>query len=141
MTATANLVDQRYDFVLLFDVTDGNPNGDPDSGNMPRVDPQTRQGIVTDVCMKRKIRNAMFLLGEATPRLRRFPNPGCRLTRSESSTFSINVPTTHLGSRSRNKTRRRPRPTVIPGPRRITQVRHATGCAKTFSTFAPSARS
>jgi CRISPR-associated protein Csd2 len=66
-TATAKLVDKRYDFVLLFDVTDGNPNGDPDSGNMPRVDPQTRQGLVTDVCMKRKIRNAMSLLGEDRP--------------------------------------------------------------------------
>lgn len=48
---------KRYDFLLLFDVTDGNPNGDPDAGNLPRVDPETMQGIVTDVCLKRKIRN------------------------------------------------------------------------------------
>ena len=48
---------RRHDFVLLFDVTDGNPNGDPDGGNMPRTDPETLQGIVTDVCIKRKIRN------------------------------------------------------------------------------------
>jgi len=47
----------RYDFVLLFDVKDGNPNGDPDAGNLPRVDPETGQGLVTDVCLKRKIRN------------------------------------------------------------------------------------
>jgi CRISPR-associated protein Csd2 len=47
----------RHDFVLLFDVTDGNPNGDPDGGNMPRTDPETLQGIVTDVSLKRKIRN------------------------------------------------------------------------------------
>jgi CRISPR-associated protein Csd2 len=47
----------RHDFVLLFDVTDGNPNGDPDAGNLPRVDPETMQGIVTDVCLKRKVRN------------------------------------------------------------------------------------
>jgi CRISPR-associated protein Csd2 len=47
----------RYDFVLLFDVKDGNPNGDPDAGNMPRVDPETGQGLVTDVALKRKIRN------------------------------------------------------------------------------------
>ena len=47
----------RHDFVLLFDVTDGNPNGDPDAGNLPRVDPETMQGLVTDVCVKRKIRN------------------------------------------------------------------------------------
>jgi len=47
----------RHDFVLLFDITDGNPNGDPDGGNMPRTDPETMQGLVTDVCIKRKIRN------------------------------------------------------------------------------------
>ena len=49
--------DVRHDFVLLFDVSDGNPNGDPDAGNLPRLDPETMQGIVTDVCLKRKIRN------------------------------------------------------------------------------------
>ena len=47
----------RYDFVLLFDVKDGNPNGDPDAGNMPRTDPETGQGLVTDVALKRKVRN------------------------------------------------------------------------------------
>jgi len=50
-------IQHRYDFVYLFDVTDGNPNGDPDAGNLPRVDPETNQGLVTDVCLKRKIRN------------------------------------------------------------------------------------
>jgi len=48
---------RRHDFVLLFEVTDGNPNGDPDAGNLPRVDPETMQGLVTDVCLKRKVRN------------------------------------------------------------------------------------
>lgn len=52
-----NDVNKRHDFVLLFDVTDGNPNGDPDAGNLPRVDPETMQGLVTDVCLKRKVRN------------------------------------------------------------------------------------
>ena len=47
----------RYDFVYLFDVKDGNPNGDPDAGNMPRVDPETGNGLITDVCLKRKVRN------------------------------------------------------------------------------------
>ena len=51
------VLDRRYDFVLLFDVQDGNPNGDPDVGNMPRFDPETGQGLVTDVCLKRKVRN------------------------------------------------------------------------------------
>lgn len=48
---------RRHDFIFLFDVTDGNPNGDPDAGNLPRVDPETMQGLVTDVSIKRKIRN------------------------------------------------------------------------------------
>ncbi len=52
-----NPVQHRYDFVYLFDVTDGNPNGDPDAGNLPRIDPETGQGLVTDVCLKRKVRN------------------------------------------------------------------------------------
>lgn len=52
---------KRYDFVLLFDVTDGNPNGDPDAGNAPRVDPETGHGLVTDVCLKRKVRNYVQL--------------------------------------------------------------------------------
>lgn len=54
MTAT---IKNRYEFVVLFDVKNGNPNGDPDAGNLPRIDPETSHGIVTDVCLKRKIRN------------------------------------------------------------------------------------
>jgi CRISPR-associated protein Csd2 len=50
-------ISNRYEFVYLFDVENGNPNGDPDAGNLPRVDPETNHGIVTDVCLKRKIRN------------------------------------------------------------------------------------
>jgi CRISPR-associated protein Csd2 len=60
MTAIAN----RYEFVLLFDVENGNPNGDPDAGNMPRIDPETGHGLVTDVCLKRKIRNHVALAKE-----------------------------------------------------------------------------
>src|SRR5579884_2963002 len=52
---------RRHDFLLLFDVTNGNPNGDPDAGNMPRVDPETGHGLVTDVCLKRKVRNYVAL--------------------------------------------------------------------------------
>src|SRR3954454_19161901 len=48
---------RRHEFVLYFDVTNGNPNGDPDAGNMPRMDPETGHGLVSDVCLKRKIRN------------------------------------------------------------------------------------
>lgn len=59
---------KRYDFVLLFDVQDGNPNGDPDAGNLPRIDPETGEGLVTDVCLKRKVRNFVGLTrGEQPP--------------------------------------------------------------------------
>lgn len=56
-----NAIKNRYEFVMLFDVENGNPNGDPDAGNMPRTDPETSFGIVTDVCLKRKIRNFVEL--------------------------------------------------------------------------------
>ena len=58
----------RYDFVILFDVENGNPNGDPDAGNMPRIDPETGCGLVTDVCLKRKIRNYVQMVREDDPR-------------------------------------------------------------------------
>jgi len=57
----ANEIENRYEFVYLFDVENGNPNGDPDAGNMPRIDPETNHGIVTDVCLKRKIRNYIYI--------------------------------------------------------------------------------
>lgn len=57
----------RYDFVYLFDVKDGNPNGDPDAGNLPRIDPETGEGLVTDVCLKRKIRNYLGLVKNEEP--------------------------------------------------------------------------
>ncbi|URX63341.1 type I-C CRISPR-associated protein Cas7/Csd2 [Luteibacter anthropi] len=63
MSAIAN----RYEFVYLFDVTNGNPNGDPDAGNLPRLDPETNQGLVTDVALKRKIRNYVALETEGKP--------------------------------------------------------------------------
>ena len=50
-------IKNRYEFVVLFDVENGNPNGDPDAGNLPRVDPETGEGLVSDVCLKRKVRN------------------------------------------------------------------------------------
>ena len=53
----SELIKNRYEFVYVFDVENGNPNGDPDAGNMPRIDPETSYGLVTDVCLKRKVRN------------------------------------------------------------------------------------
>ena len=61
MSDRSEPVDRRHEFVLFFDVQDGNPNGDPDAGNAPRIDPETGQGLVTDVCLKRKVRNYVQL--------------------------------------------------------------------------------
>ncbi len=63
MTAIAH----RYEFVYFFDITNGNPNGDPDAGNMPRLDPETNRGLVTDVCLKRKVRNFVSLDKDNAP--------------------------------------------------------------------------
>ncbi len=62
-----NPIVNRYEFVYLFDVANGNPNGDPDAGNLPRLDPETNCGLVTDVCLKRKIRNYVALEKEEQP--------------------------------------------------------------------------
>ncbi len=64
----SDVIKNRYEFVLLFDVKDGNPNGDPDAGNLPRIDPETGHGLITDVCLKRKVRNYIGLAkGEQPP--------------------------------------------------------------------------
>jgi CRISPR-associated protein Csd2 len=60
-------IQNRYEFVYLFDVTNGNPNGDPDAGNMPRLDPESSRGLVTDVCLKRKIRNYIEMTEADSP--------------------------------------------------------------------------
>lgn len=70
----------RHDFVLLFDIQDGNPNGDPDGGNLPRTDPETMAGLVTDVCLKRKVRNYVDLVGGSeAPNLIYIQNKGLAL--------------------------------------------------------------
>ncbi len=76
-------IKNRYEFVILFDVENGNPNGDPDAGNMPRVDPETGYGIVTDVCLKRKIRNYVELAREDEPGYRIYIKDGVPLNRSD----------------------------------------------------------
>lgn len=60
-------IQKRYDFVIFFDVKDGNPNGDPDAGNLPRVDAETGHGLITDVCLKRKVRNYVELKNDNQP--------------------------------------------------------------------------
>lgn len=70
---------RRHEFVLLFDVTNGNPNGDPDAGNMPRMDPETGHGLVSDVCLKRKIRNYVEIAKVDAPRYRIYVTEGAVL--------------------------------------------------------------
>lgn len=65
--SNGNDIQNRYDFVLYFDIKDGNPNGDPDAGNLPRVDAESGHGLVTDVCLKRKVRNYVTLKNEEIP--------------------------------------------------------------------------
>lgn len=76
-------IKNRYDFVILFDVENGNPNGDPDAGNMPRVDPETGYGLVTDVCLKRKIRNYVETVKSGTPGYRIYIKQSVPLNRSD----------------------------------------------------------
>ena len=72
-------IKNRYEFVVFFDVENGNPNGDPDAGNMPRVDPETGYGLVTDVCLKRKIRNYVEMAKEGEPGYRIYIKDGVAL--------------------------------------------------------------
>ncbi len=86
-------IKNRYDFVILFDVENGNPNGDPDAGNMPRIDPETGHGFVTDVCLKRKIRNYVEMRMEDTSGYRIYIKEGVPLNRSDAEAiehFGIN---------------------------------------------------
>ena len=80
-------IQNRYEFVILFDVENGNPNGDPDSGNMPRVDPETGLGIVTDVCLKRKIRNYVETVKEDEAGYRIYVKDGVPLNRSDAEAY------------------------------------------------------
>lgn len=77
------VIKNRYEFVVLFDVENGNPNGDPDAGNMPRIDPETGYGLVTDVCLKRKIRNYVEMVKEGVPGYRIYIKDGVPLNASD----------------------------------------------------------
>ena len=81
-------IKNRYEFTILFDVENGNPNGDPDAGNMPRVDPETGYGLVTDVCLKRKIRNCIETICEDKPGYRIYVKEGVPLQRSDNEALS-----------------------------------------------------
>lgn len=83
----AEAIKNRYEFVVLFDVENGNPNGDPDAGNMPRIDPETGYGIVTDVCLKRKIRNYVETVKEDAAGYRIYIKDGIPLNRSDNEAY------------------------------------------------------
>lgn len=76
-------IKNRYEFVFYFDVEDGNPNGDPDAGNMPRIDPETGRGIVTDVCLKRKIRDYVDMVKEGADGYRLYVRKGTTLNTND----------------------------------------------------------
>ena len=80
-------IKNRYEFIILFDVENGNPNGDPDAGNMPRIDPETNLGIVTDVCLKRKIRNYVETVKENVPGYRIYIKDRVPLNRTDDEAF------------------------------------------------------
>lgn len=81
-------IKNRYEFVILFDVENGNPNGDPDAGNMPRVDAETGLGLVTDVCLKRKIRNYVETVKEDATGYRIYVKEGVPLNRSDAEAYA-----------------------------------------------------
>ena len=80
-------IKNRYEFVILFDVENGNPNGDPDAGNMPRVDPETGLGLVTDVCLKRKLRNDVETVKEDAAGWRIYVKDGVPLNSNDNEGF------------------------------------------------------
>ena len=81
-------VARRHDFVFLFDVADGNPNGDPDAGNLPRVDPETMQGLVTDVCLKRKVRDYVDAIRGGQERFKIYMQSGTALNTQHERAYS-----------------------------------------------------
>ena len=122
MTAIAH----RYDFVLFFDVENGNPNGDPDAGNMPRLDPETGHGLVTDVCLKRKVRNYVELAQGEKERFRIYVQEKAVLNERHAEAYTA----LSLKSEAKKLPRRKKRHAPSPA-----------GCATTSMTCVPSARS
>ena len=81
------IIKNRYEFVVLFDVENGNPNGDPDAGNLPRIDPESGYGIVTDVCLKRKIRNYVETVKEEEAGYKIYIKEDVPLNRSDMTAY------------------------------------------------------
>ncbi|MEG6615831.1 type I-C CRISPR-associated protein Cas7/Csd2 [Peptococcaceae bacterium 1198_IL3148] len=102
-------IEKRYDFIILFDVKDGNPNGDPDAGNLPRIDAETGHGLITDVCLKRKVRNYIGLKMSEQPPYGIFVKEKAILNNTiEQAYISLNInlnepPTDPADGKKRNK--------------------------------------
>lgn len=93
-------ISNRYEFVLLYDVENGNPNGDPDAGNMPRIDPETGYGIVTDVCLKRKIRNYVEMTRNDATGYRIYVKEGIPLNQNHVEAYkAVDLPTDDKASK------------------------------------------
>ncbi|MBB2157281.1 type I-C CRISPR-associated protein Cas7/Csd2 [Gluconacetobacter diazotrophicus] len=88
----ATAMQNRHEFVLFFDVTNGNPNGDPDAGNMPRLDPETNQGLVSDVALKRKVRNYVSLARPDMPGFEIYMSEGMALNRQHRKAWNAIMP-------------------------------------------------
>jgi len=84
----SEVIKNKYEFLILFDVENGNPNGDPDAGNMPRIDPETGYGLVTDVCLKRKIRNYVETVKEDQEGYRIYIKDNVPLNRSDAEAYA-----------------------------------------------------
>ncbi|EMO29551.1 PF05107-like family protein [Leptospira interrogans serovar Bataviae str. HAI135] len=122
-----NPIQNRYEFVYLFDVKDGNPNGDPDAGNQPRVDPETGNGLITDVSLKRKIRNYVTIVKSATPPNDIYIKEKAVLIETHEKAYVA------VGAKleTPKKEEKEKEPVVIKLAKR------ENGCVKTFTTCAP----
>lgn len=92
MTDASPALTRRHEFVLFFDVTNGNPNGDPDAGNLPRLDPETNRGLVSDVCVKRKIRNYVELAKPEAPGHEIYMREGATLNNQHKRAWNAVMP-------------------------------------------------
>jgi CRISPR-associated protein Csd2 len=97
MNETTGL-NHRHEFVLYFDVTNGNPNGDPDAGNMPRLDPETNKGLVSDVALKRKIRNYVALARPDAPGHEIYMRDGATLNAEHKRAWAAVMPESLTGN-------------------------------------------
>lgn len=98
-----SVISKKYDFSVLFDVSNGNPNGDPDTGNMPRIDAETNIGIVTDVCMKRKIRNYIELEMAGVPNYAMYISPEQALAATDIALLAQKFPNTNFAGADSKK--------------------------------------